>query len=185
MKKVYGRRSDEDRRSNKKESFPLCDSNGEVVEQDRRAFGDRRRTEGLELSTTDIAEDKFDEVFKQFHQDEPKEDKNQNSINESLEILDYQVLYREGVECAYITILETDKQEINEPILFAFRDEEINGDSQNESKPINVENIYGADAYECYLEQGWSDISKSENTFPWTIKAWLAQNMKQDTIKSR
>jgi len=50
-KVIYDRRSSEDRRTDKKESFPLHDSKGEVVEDNRRLFGDHRKTEGLELST--------------------------------------------------------------------------------------------------------------------------------------
>ena len=50
---------------------------------------------------------------------------------------------------------------------------------------MHVQNIFGSDAYESYVKQGWSDISKTENEFPWALKAWLAQNMKQDEIKSR
>ncbi len=186
MKTIYDRRSGKDRRTNKnKESFPMRDNNNEIVEENRRVFGDRRRTQGLEISTADIDDDEFDEVFKQFQKDEPEEVTEKVKANENLGIVDYQVLYREGVECAYITILKMDEQFEDEPTLYAFRDEEINGDSANESKPMRVQNIFGADAYQCYVQQGWEDISESENVFPWTIKAWLAQNMKQDTIKSR
>ncbi len=186
MKVVYDRRSGDDRRRNNEEkSFPLKDDHGEQVENERRTFGDRRRTEGLEISTADIGDHEFDEVFKQFQQDDSEEITEEKPVFESLEIINYQVLYRKNVECAYITILQTNEQHDAEPILYAFRDEEIKGDSASESKPTHVQNIYGADAYKRFVEQGWEDISKSENNFPWPIKAWLAQNMKQDTITSR
>ena len=186
MKTIYDRRSGKDRRTNNnKESYPLLDNNNDIVKENRRVFGDRRRTEGLEISSAHINDDEFDEVFKQFQKDESEELVEKENTSENLGIVDYQVLYREGVECAYITILQVDEQAEVEPTLYAFRDEEINGDSASESKPMQVQNIFGTDAYQCYVEQGWEDISKSENVFPWAIKAWLAQNMKQDTIKSR
>jgi hypothetical protein len=186
MKLIYDRRSGKDRRENKnKQSLPIKDSEGEEIREDRRVFGDRRRTEGLEISTADIAEEEFDEVFKQFQKVELEENLQDCVSSKCLDIITYQVLYREGVECAYITILHTNEGQEVEPLLYAFREEEINGDSSNESKPLYVQNIFGEDAYNCYLEQGWKDISMSENLFPWAIKAWLAQNMKQDTIKSR
>ena len=178
MKVVYDRRSGCDRRNK--------NGKDEHAGEERRVFGDRRRTEGLEISTADIAHDEFDEVFKQFQQnDEPEEVNEVTPTQGGLDIINYQVLYRKNVECAYITILHTENQQTNEPTLYAFRDEEINGDSANESKPTFVQNIFGTDAYKCYVEQGWQDISKTENEFPWVIKAWLAQNMKQDTIESR
>lgn len=184
-KVIYDRRSSEDRRTDKKESFPSLDSKGEVVEENRRLLGDRRKTEGLELSTADINDDEFAEVFKQFQKDES--DPNNDELNkrsENLDIIDYQVLYRKGVECAYITLLKTDEQD-NEPTLYAFKEENEDADSQLESAPLHVQNIFGPNAYESYLEQGWHDISKTENIFPWALKAWLAQNLKQDEIKSR
>ncbi len=184
-KVIYDRRSKNDRRTNNEPAFPIQNGDGELIEEDRRVFGDRRRTEGLELSTDALADDEFDEVFKQFQKDEPEtgsDDKDQ--ATEKLEIIDYQVLYRKGVECAYITLLKTDKQE-DEPTLYAFREENENADSELESAPLHVQNIFGADAYESYIEQGWNDVSKTENSFPWALKAWLAQNMKQDEIKSR
>ncbi|QMU62598.1 MAG: hypothetical protein GKR92_13165 [Gammaproteobacteria bacterium] len=184
-KVIYDRRSNEDRRTDKKGSFPLHDSKGKVVEDNRRLLGDRRKTEGLELSTSDINDDEFAEVFKQFQKDESEPNNDEpNKGSENLEIIDYQVLYRKGVECAYITLLKTDEQD-NGPTLYAFREENEDADSQLESAPLHVQNIFGPDAYESYLEQGWQDISKTENIFPWALKAWLAQNMKQDTIESR
>ena len=184
-KVIYDRRSNKDRRTNDESALPMRDGSGKLIEEDRRVFGDRRRTEGLELSTDALADDEFDEVFKQFQKVEPDagvDDTNQAA--EKLEIIDYQVLYRKGVECAYITLLKTDVLE-NEPTLYAFREENENADSELESTPLRVQNIFGADAYESYIEQGWNDVSKTENSFPWALKAWLAQNMKQDEIKSR
>lgn len=173
-KVIYDRRSEDDRRGN-----------DEAVADERRVFGDRRKTEGLELSTDAIDDDEFEEVFKQFQNADPETgiiDPNQAAQN--LEIIDYQVLYREGVECAYITLLKTDEED-NEPTLYAFREENKNADSELESAPMHVQNIFGSDAYESYVEQGWSDISETENVFPWALRAWLAQNMKQDEITSR
>ena len=183
-KVIYDRRSNQDRRTDQEPSF---DDNGIVVKENRRMMlGDRRKTEGLELSSADIDDDEFAEVFKQF-QKEPEENienLNQSQSHQNLEIIDYQVLYREGVECAYIALLKTHEQN-QEPTLYAFSEESENADSEIEKAPLHVQNIFGPDAYECYLEQGWHDISKTENIFPWALKAWLAQNMKQDTIETR
>ena len=181
----YDRRADQDRRKNNNESFPLCDSSGEAVKQERRYMRDRR-ADGLELSTDDLADDEFEEVFKQFQKSEPEiASDDTNNAAEKLEIINYQVLYRKGVECAYITILQTDEDEKVEPTLYVFPDDDKHTEIQSENKPVYVQNIFGSDAYQQYLEQGWDDISKSENNFPWAIKAWIAQNMKQDEIKSR
>lgn len=183
-KLIYDRRSGNDRRSKEDSSFPTHDSDGVKVEENRRMLGDRRKTEGLEISTADLADDEFDEVFKQF-QKEPESENIDSDHNETrLEIIDYQVLYRKGVECAYITVLKTD-QNIDEPTLYAFKEEQENADSQQESTPLRVQNIFGSDAYESYLEQGWNDISDIENNIPWALKTWLALNMKQDEITSR
>lgn len=173
-KTIYDRRSEDDRRSHE-----------EPVPEERRMLGDRRKTEGLELSTDAIDDDEFDEVFKQFQKADPETgiiDPSQASQN--LEIIDYQVLYREGVECAYITLLKINEED-DEPTLFAFREENENADSELERAPMQVQNIFGTDAYESYIEQGWNDISATENIFPWALRAWLAKNMKQDEITSR
>ena len=112
MKALYDRRSGDDRRNkNEESSFPLKDNQGEQIEKERRTFGDRRRTEGLEISTADIAEHEFDEVFKQFQQNDLEEITKEKPVSESLEIINYQVLYRKNVECAYITILQTNEQQ--------------------------------------------------------------------------
>lgn len=183
-KVVYDRRSNSDRRINKKDLSPMCDNNNSTVEEDRRTLSNRRKSDGLELSTDALATGEFAEVFKQF-QKEPEAENNTSDLEtEKLEIIEYQVLYRKGVECAYITILKTNEQK-EEPTLYAFREENQNADSDLESAPLQVQNIFGTDAYECYIEQGWDDVSKTENSFPWALKAWLAQNMKQDEIKSR
>lgn len=173
-KVIYDRRSGDDRRGK-----------DETVAEERRVFGDRRRTEGLEISDSAISDDEFEEVFKQFQNAVPEiEISDSNQAQQSLEILDYQVLYREGVECAYITLLKTD-EDCDEPVLYAFREENETTNSEHESAPMHVQNIFGSDAYESYVEQGWNDISKTENVFPWALKAWLAQHIKQDEIKSR
>ncbi len=181
---IYDRRSNHDRRTNKQDSFPMHDSNNSTVEEERRVLSNRRKTNGLELSTDALATGEFAEVFKQF-QKQPEEEKIAATQEANkLEIIDYQVLYRKGVECAYITLLKTNQQE-DEPTLYTFREENQNTDSQIENTPLPVQNIFGADAYQSYIEQDWNDISKTENIFPWALKAWLAQNMKQDEIKSR
>jgi len=183
-KVIYDRRSNADRRKNNKDSSPMHDNNSSTVEEDRRVLINRRKSDGLELSTDALATGEFAEVFKQFQKEPEAEDITNELESTKLEIIDYQVLYRKGVECAYITILKTN-EENKEPTLYAFREENENADSALESAPLRVQNIFGADAYESYVEQGWEDISKTENTFPWELKAWLAQNMKQDEIKSR
>ncbi len=155
-------------------------------QEDRRTLTDRRRDDGLEIADADISDDEFDEVFKQFQNPEIDEAKNSDEMHiENLEIYDYQMLYREGVECAYIAILQTEEDPNKPPTIYAFREQEVNADSADESKPTNVQNIFDSEAYTAYVEQGWKDITKSENDFPWTIKSWLAMNMKQDTIQSR
>lgn len=162
----------------------MRDSNSATVEEDRRTLSNRRNSDGLELSTDALATGEFAEVFKQFQKEPEAESTTCDIKTEKLEIIDYQVLYRKGVECAYITLLKINEHD-DEPTLYAFREENEDADSPLESAPLQVQNIFGADAYESYIEQGWDDISKTENTFPWALKAWLAQNMKQDEIKSR
>jgi hypothetical protein len=184
VKVIYDRRSNSDRREPSKNTPSEQNSNILPTQENRRVLSNRRKSDGLELSTDALATGEFAEVFKQF-QKEPETKNHTNDIEpEKLEIIDYQVLYRKGVECAYITILKTNSQE-EEPTLYAFREENENADSDLERAPLQVQNIFGTDAYESYIEQGWNDISKTENTFPWALKAWLAQNMKQDEIKSR
>jgi hypothetical protein len=154
-KVIYDRRSENDRRNN-----------DDVVDEERRVFRDRRKTESLKLSADAIDNDEFEEIFKQFQKADPETgiiDPNQAAQN--LEIIVYQVLYREGVECAYITLLITDEDD-NERTLYAFREENENTDSKLESAPMHVLNIFGPDACESYVEQGWNDISKTENAFP-------------------
>jgi len=173
-KSLYDRRSEQDRRSVEIDTS-----------KDRRTLSDRRKTEGLELSTNALDDDEFEEVFKQFQKADPETGITEpEKISKSLDIIDYQVLYRAGVECAYITLLKTDENS-SEPTLYAFMEEQENADSQLEGAPMHVQNIFGKDAYQSYIEQGWNDISKTENIFPWALKSWLAQNMKQDEIKSR
>ncbi len=183
-KVIYDRRSNPDRRVSDKGSLTTSESTISTNEEDRRTLSDRRKNDGLELSTDALATGEFAEVFKQFKKEPEAESNSNDQKAEKLEIIDYQVLYRKGVECAYITLLKVNEHE-DEPTLYAFREENENADSPIESAPLQVQNIFGADAYESYIEQGWDDISKTENTFPWALKAWLAQNMKQDEIKSR
>ena len=186
MKLIYDRRSGKDRRATKqKESYPIHDSNGKTIEKNRRLKGDRR-TEGLELSESDMDVDEFSKYFDQFENtDTLLVEKSANGSSEKWEINDYKVLHRKGVEFAYLTIIYKDQQEDTSPDLYAFRDDSESSNSENENKPTQVQNIHGVDAYQCYLEHGWDDITKSEETYPWAIKSWLAQHMKQDTIKVR
>jgi hypothetical protein len=184
VKVIYDRRSNTDRREDDKNTSTEQKSPHTEVQQNRRVLSNRRKSDGLELSTDALATGEFAEVFKQFQKEPDTKHHADNLEAEKLEIIDYQVLYRKGVECAYITILKTNQQE-EAPTLYAFREENENADSDLESAPLQVQNIFGADAYDSYIEQGWNDISKTENTFPWALKAWLAQNMKQDEIKSR
>ncbi len=170
-----------------------CDQHNDTPKEggneDKQSWSERRnrkQTDGLEIGDTSITDYEFDEVFKQFQEHEAEEAESANNKStENLEIYDYQMLYREGVECAYIAILQTEENPDKPPTIYAFREQELNADSADESKPTNVQNIFDNEAYEAYLEQGWKDITASENDFPWTIKSWLAMNMKQDTIQSR
>lgn len=68
MKRMNDRRSGKDRRKNKQPVlFPLRDSNGELVTKERRNFADRR-TEGLELTVSNMANEEFEEYFKKFQE---------------------------------------------------------------------------------------------------------------------
>ena len=60
------RRSGKDRRSaNLNVSFPLRDSHGIIVATDRRVSCDRR-TDGLELTETNLSQKVFQAVFKKY-----------------------------------------------------------------------------------------------------------------------
>ena len=183
MELKYDRRSSKDRRTNKQdESFPLKDSDGKTIQKNRRLKGDRR-TQGFELSSSDMSNDEFNKHFKQFEKEDTLlVEKNTNDSAEKWEISDYKLLHRKDVEFAYLTIVYKDQQDDTPPDLYAFRNESESSSSENDNKPTQVENIHGTDAYQCYLEHGWDDITKSEEVYPWAIKSWLAQHMKQDTI---
>lgn len=183
MKHKNNRRFGKDRRiSGHSESFPLRDSNGKVVVKNRRLKSDRR-TEGLELSVSDMPHDEFNEYFKQFQKDDSSSvNGGSNEPAEKLEMSDYQVLYRKDAEFAYLTILYTDRQDATPPILYAFRDKTDGSNLKKENAPTLVQNIHGSDVRQSYLDRGWDDITQSEDAYPWAIKSWLAQHMKQDTI---
>ena len=58
------RRTRRERRKNKRSSeFPFRDKNGVIVSFERRIHSDRR-TEGLELTVSDMSKKKFEEYFK-------------------------------------------------------------------------------------------------------------------------
>jgi len=177
------RRSGEDgRAAGQNESFPLRGSNGKVVVKNRRLKGDRR-TEGLELSVSDMQDTEFNQYFKQFEKENSADvNGSSNEPAKKLEMSDYQVLYRKDAEFAYLAILYTDEQDNASPILFAFRDESDSSDMKKANAPTPVENIHGDDVRQSYLDRGWDDITQSEDNYPWAIKSWLAQHMKQDTI---
>ncbi|MGH1538661.1 MAG: hypothetical protein ACRBDX_11545 [Gammaproteobacteria bacterium] len=60
------RRSDSDRRISKQSaSFPLRDSQGILVAADRRICADRR-TNGLEVTESDLSKDEFNDYFLKF-----------------------------------------------------------------------------------------------------------------------
>ena len=68
MKRMKDRRSGKDRRKNNQSVlFPLRDSNGELVTKERRNSADRR-TEGLELTVSNMAKEEFEEYFKKFQE---------------------------------------------------------------------------------------------------------------------
>ena len=183
MELKYDRRSQKDRRkNNQSESFPLQDGDGKTIEKNRRLKGDRR-TEGLELSVADMPDEEFSKYFDQFD----KEDtliaaKNTIDPSEKWEINDYQVLHREGAEFAYLTIVYTDQEDQDTPDLYAFRGDSDNSESDQSNKPTQVQCIHDTDVYKYYVDNGWNDITKTEEVLPWVIKSWLAQHMKQDTI---
>ena len=183
MELKYDRRSGKDRRNKKQnESFPLKDNDGNTVAKNRRLKGDRR-TEGFELSSSDMSDDEFNKYFKQFEKEDTLlVEKKTSDASEKWEISDYKLLHRKDAEFAYLTIVYKDQQDDNLPDLYAFRNQSESSNSENDHKPTQVENIHGADVYQCYLKHGWDDITKSEEVYPWAIKSWLAQHMRQDTI---
>ena len=74
MNYLNDRRSGKDRRKSKQPvSFPLRDSNGEYVLEERRSFVERR-TEGLELTVSKMPQKEFEEYFKKFQENPNAED---------------------------------------------------------------------------------------------------------------
>ncbi|QMU62166.1 MAG: hypothetical protein GKR92_10855 [Gammaproteobacteria bacterium] len=66
MNAQTNRRSGKDRRvANSNVSFPLRDSNGIIVAMNRRVSCDRR-TEGLELTETNLPKKVFQAIFKEY-----------------------------------------------------------------------------------------------------------------------
>lgn len=141
-----------------------------------------RRTAGLELDEADMSNTQFRKQFEQFQQTE--EDDSEEDVKESfesLQICEYQVLYQKDADFDYLVILYTKAQgeSENSPMIYAFCDK---GDSTETSKPIFVQNEFGDGVYQNFIAQGWEDVTQSEDAYPWTLKSWLAQHMKQDTI---
>ena len=65
---MNNRRSGKDRReSSQSVSFPLRDSNGELITKERRTITDRR-TDGLELTVSNMHQKEFDDYFKNFQE---------------------------------------------------------------------------------------------------------------------
>ena len=183
MELKYDRRSGKDRRINKeKESYPLQDREGKTVENNRRLKGDRR-TQGLELSESDLADEQFSEYFSQFEKEDTViVDKNTIDPNEKWEINDYKLLHRKDAEFSYLTIVYKDEEDPSSPDLYAFRIEAEEDNLDHSNKPTQVQCIHDTDVYQYYVDHGWDDITKTEDVYPWAIKSWLAQHMKQDTI---
>ncbi len=184
MELKYDRRSGKDRRTDDSQnvSFPLKDNNGKTVEKNRRLKGDRR-TEGLELSVSDLPDDEFSNYFKQFEKEDTMITENSaNDSAEKWEINDYKLLHRKDAEFSYLTIVYKDQEDQTSPDLYAFRVESDTTGINQSNKPTQVQCIHDTDVYQYYIEHGWSDITKSEEVYPWAIKSWLAQHMKQDTI---
>lgn len=145
-----------------------------------------RRTEGLELDEADMSQTQFRKQFEKFQQTE--EDDSEEEVKESfksLQISEYQVLYQKDADFNYLAILYNDEQGEsqdegkNSPMIYAFCDKEDNSES---GEPIFVQNEFGDGVYQNFLAQGWEDVTQSEDAYPWTLKSWLAQHMKQDTI---
>lgn len=140
----------------------------------------KRKTNGVELSESDIPDDEFDLHFRQFEEKESDSEINSSEANSEKWILnDYQILHRKDAEFAYLAIIYKDQQDENSPSLYAFREE---SEEAHLNKPTHVQNIHGSDVYQSYIERGWVDITQSDENCPWTIKSWLALHMKQDTI---
>ena len=137
----------------------------------------QRKPDGLEISESDLSDDQFDAYFKQFEEEESADESLEDNTSK-WQIEDYQILHRKDAEFAFLTIVHTDQEENDAPLLFAFRAED---DDSGETQPLEVQNIHGADVLQCYLERGWDDITQSDSC-PWVIKSWLAMRLKQDTI---
>ena len=70
---MKNRRSGKDRReSSQSVSFPLRDSNGELITKERRTITDRR-TDGLELTVSNMPQKEFDDYFKNFQENPDSE----------------------------------------------------------------------------------------------------------------
>ncbi len=148
-----------------------------------QSFGSSKNNDGLDIDETNLRTAEFDQFFKQFEPEETEEKvEEQNVVSENLEMTDYKILYRKDVEFAYIILIYTESENHISPVLFGFADR--NEDNQeNEMKvPTRVENIYEDQAYDQYIEWGWSDVTQEEDDYPMAIKTLLAQHMKQDTI---
>lgn len=66
MNKSSKRRNPKDRRkANNTASFPLRDSNGILVATNRRVNADRR-TEGLNVTVSNLSKDQFNQYFKKY-----------------------------------------------------------------------------------------------------------------------
>lgn len=139
----------------------------------------RRNTDNVELSESDMPDDKFNEYFKKFEEEPLHENESSENNSEKWFIKDYQILQRKDADFTYLAIIYKDKSDDDIPALFAFRDETH---EEHESKPTCLHNIHGTDVYQSYLDRGWNDITHTNETYPWVIKSWLAQHMKPDTI---
>ena len=142
------------------------------------------RIAGLELDEADISQTQFEKQFEQFQQtDEEESEELDKKSFESLQITEYQVLHQQEAEFNYLTILYTDNESELKceklPMIYVFCDKDDNSET---SEPIFVQNEFGDGVYQNFLAQGWVDVTQSEDAYPWTLKTWLAQHMKQDTI---
>jgi len=145
-----------------------------------------RRTEGLELDEADMSNTQFQKQFEQFQQiDEDDAEEEVNASFKSLQITEYQVLYQKDADFNYLAILYSEDQgedqdeSVNSPMIYAFCD---NADSSAAGTPVLVQNEFGDGVHENFLSKGWEDVTQSEDGYPWMLKSWLAQHMKQDTI---
>lgn len=100
----------------------------------------------------------------------------------------YQVLYRESVEYSYLVLFYKDLE--NSPrttpqTFYAFRKKNSGAIKKKDETPKLVKNIHGSEVYNKYLDSGWQDVTKLNDSIPSTIQVWLAEQVENRNKKTR